>query len=175
MRFAGVDNDIPAGECATHPRSSGALPSGCVRACHTTCLTHTGASSRGSRIVWRACLGVRRRIATPGALVIGARRRPLRGRRQRASAGALQRGACARGLQTCRKGRAGLELDFVAVGLARRRRGSRMLRRAPAAVPDAWRSSRALVATRQEGLNCPAVGAAPPPRRQRKWGGPTSG
>ena len=98
--LAGVDNDLPAGECATRPRSSGA-PSGCVAPCHTACLTHTRVRPAAvSRIVWRACPGVRRRIATPGARCAGARQGEAVAREASTSERRRPaRGACGRGLQ----------------------------------------------------------------------------
>ena len=98
-----------------------------------------------------------------GAVLAPGRGRPLRGRRQQASADARKRRPAARASRQCGKGRAGLELDFVAVGLARRsrRRGSRMLvERQQRVVPDAGGGSRP-GRHAPEGPHRPAVGAAP--------------
>ena len=161
--LAGVDNDLPAGECATRPRSSGA-PSGCVAPCHTACLTHTGASSRGFQDRVARVPGVRRRIATPGARVLApGRGRPLRGRRQRGERRRPARGACARGFKAVREGsrwsRAGFRRSWAP---ARRAVDDEevacFVERQQRVVPDAGGVVHALVATRQEGPQLPGRG-----------------
>ena len=124
---------------------------------------HTGASSRGFQDRGRACPGVRRRIATPGARWLA----PGRGGRcaggvNRASAGAPQEAPALGASRQCGKGRAGLELDFVAVGprpgAVDDEEVACFVERQQRVVPDAGGVVHALVATRQEGPQLPGRG-----------------